>query len=94
MSDISVTVTGPAPLTVRVTGATGIAPTIRSGDTFRVQLAGVGPTGPQGAPGSTTIAGASDVVLTDLANGDVLRFSNNRFRNFRESDLSLDGGNW
>jgi len=53
MSDIRVSVTGPAPFAVSVTGATGVSPVITNGNTFAVQLAGVGPTGPRGDVGVT-----------------------------------------
>lgn len=88
------------PITATITSA-GVVDASVTSSTASASLSGgvgptgpVGPQGPQGPPGSTTIAGASDVLLTDLASGDVLRFSNNKFRNFRETDLSLDGGNW
>lgn len=57
MSDIRVSVTGPAPFIVSVTGATGVSPTITNGQTFAVQLAGVGPTGSRGATGATGARG-------------------------------------
>jgi hypothetical protein len=57
MSDIRVSVTGPAPFAVRVTGATGVSPVITNGQTFAVQLAGVGPTGALGATGATGARG-------------------------------------
>jgi len=53
MSDIRVSVTGPAPFAVSVTGATGVSPVITNGNTFAVHLAGVGPTGPRGDVGVT-----------------------------------------
>jgi len=49
--------------------------------------------GPAGAPGSTTIAGATDVEISSVANGDVLRYSNSKWRNYAETDL-LDAGNF
>lgn len=91
------------PITATITSGGVVDASVTSSTASASLSGGVGPTGPQGAagpqgpqgpPGSTTIAGASDVLLTDLASGDVLRFSNNKFRNFRETDLSLDGGNW
>jgi len=62
MSDIRVSVTGPAPFTVSVTGATGVSPVITNGQTFSVQLAGVGPTGPRGAVGQTGSQGVAGPV--------------------------------
>lgn len=53
---------------------------------------GVGPQGPQGAPG-TALASASDVSLTLVSEGDLLRFSTGRWRNFSQNQL-LDGGHF
>jgi len=49
--------------------------------------------GPQGPTGLSTLAGAQDVQITSLTEGDVLRYSNSRWRNYREENL-VDGGNW
>lgn len=53
---------------------------------------GVGPQGPQGTPG-TALSSASDVSLTSVADGDLLRYSTGRWRNFPQNQL-LDGGNF
>jgi len=52
---------------------------------------GIGPQGPQGPAAS--IAQASDVALTSVADGDVLRYSNSRWRNYPERDIT-DGGHF
>lgn len=52
-----------------------------------------GPVGPQGIPGDA-LAAASDVVLSGVADGDVIRYSAGKFRNFKEIDLTIDGGNF
>lgn len=57
MSDIRVSVTGPAPFIVSVTGVAGASPSITNGQTFAVQLAGVGPTGARGSAGATGAQG-------------------------------------
>lgn len=54
--------------------------------------AGQGPQGPQGPPGDA-IGAASDVQLVGLADGDVLRYSSAKWRNYKESNL-VDGGNF
>jgi len=41
-----------------------------------------------------SLASMVDVVLTTPANGDVLRYQNNRWRNFPESDIVIDGQNF
>ena len=51
---------------------------------------GVGPPGPSGV---TTLSGAADVSMQNILDGDVLRFENTRWRNYREENLT-DGGNF
>jgi hypothetical protein len=53
---------------------------------------GVGPQGPAGNAGPLT--DVSDVAVSSLAAGDVLRYSNAKWRNFPEADLTVDGGNF
>jgi hypothetical protein len=52
---------------------------------------GIGPQGVQGPAAS--IALASDVALTSVTDGDVLRWSNSRWRNYHETQLT-DGGHF
>lgn len=57
---------------------------------------GIGPQGPAGAIGnaeSITIALAGDVALSGLTDGDVLRYSSARWRNYADANLT-DGGNF
>ena len=57
---------------------------------------GVGPQGPQGPAGdagSITIGSASDAAISGLADGDVLRYSSSKWRNYPQDDL-LDAGNF
>lgn len=49
--------------------------------------------GPAGAAGTTTISGASDVQLSSVTDGDVLRYSASKWRNYADSNLT-DGGNF
>ena len=55
----------------------------------------VGPTGQTGPAGTTTIAGATDVQITNLADGDLLRYSSavSRFVNISDKEL-LDAGSF
>lgn len=53
---------------------------------------GVGPQGPQGNPG-TALSAASDVSLSLVNEGDLLRFSTGRWRNYPQNQL-LDGGHF
>lgn len=48
---------------------------------------GVGPTG------VTTLESAADVNLEDTSDGDVLRYSSGKWRNYPDANL-VDGGNW
>ena len=52
-----------------------------------------GPAGPAGDAGSISIASATDVELSSLAAGDVLRYSSDKWRNYAETNLT-DGGNF
>jgi hypothetical protein len=78
---ISATVSGN-----RIVGSMGASLVVTSA------AGGVGPQGPQGTPGSA-LSSASDVALSGVADGDVLRYSNSRWRNYPEDDL-LDAGNF
>lgn len=53
---------------------------------------GVGPTGPAGNAGP--LSDVADVQLSGVADGDVLRYQANKWRNFKETDLTIDGGNF
>jgi hypothetical protein len=88
---ISVSVSSPS-ISAAVT-QTGVAAAVAS--TAPVSATVQGGIGPAGVPGSTTIAGATDVELSGVANGDVLRYSNSKWRNYAETDLFLlDAGNF
>ena len=54
---------------------------------------GIGPQGPQGPQGLTALSLASDVQFDAVSDGDLLRFEQSRWRNYREESL-VDGGNW
>lgn len=54
---------------------------------------GIGPQGPTGPPGYDTIGDASDVQLSSVQDGDVLRYSSSKWRNYADNQLT-DGGNF
>ena len=61
---------------------------------------GIGPVGPQGQAGATGPAGPpsnvvdmEDVLVENVADGDLLRYSGGKFRNHNET-LITDGGNF
>jgi hypothetical protein len=73
-----------------VTAAVGSSPVTASAS------GGIGPQGPSGSAGdagSIAIASASDVELASLTDGDVLRYSSSRWRNYADANLT-DGGNF
>jgi hypothetical protein len=86
---ISVSVSSPS-ISAAVT-QTGVAAAVAS--PAPVSATVQGGIGPAGAPGSTTIAGATDVEFSSVTDGDVLRYSSNRWRNAPETGL-VDGGNF
>ena len=57
---------------------------------------GVGPQGPQGVigPPGNALSAASDVQLNGVAEGDLLRYSNSKWRNYPESNIVIDGSNF
>jgi hypothetical protein len=72
-------------------GGSSVTAAVTSQPVATAVAGGIGPQGPQGPAGS--IASASDVALSGLTDGDVLRYSNSRWRNYPEDDL-LDAGNF
>lgn len=93
---MSISVSAPkTTISVAVTGST-VAAAVTASQISAAASGGVGPqgpAGPQGPSGVTTIGGATDVQLFGLAAGDVLRYSDGKWRNEPEADL-LDGGNF
>jgi hypothetical protein len=83
-STISASVSGSS-----VTAAVGSSPVTASAS------GGVGPQGATGAtgPAGSAIDGASDVELSSLSDGDVLRYSSSKWRNYADANLT-DGGNF
>lgn len=77
-------------------GGSSVTATVASSPVSAAASGGVGPQGPQGPAGdagSISIASATDVELSSLAAGDVLRYSSNRWRNYADINLT-DGGNF
>ncbi len=72
-------------------GGSSVTAAVTSQPVATAVAGGIGPQGPQGPAAS--IASASDVALSGLTDGDVLRYSNSRWRNYPEDDL-LDAGNF
>jgi hypothetical protein len=73
-------------------GGSSVTAAVTSQPVATAVAGGIGPQGPQGVAG-TALQSASDVALSGLTDGDVLRYSNSRWRNYPEDDL-LDAGNF
>jgi hypothetical protein len=78
-------------ITASVTGS-AVAAAVSANIVTTATTGGIGPQGPQGVAG-TALQSASDVALSGVADGDVLRYSASRWRNYAESQLT-DGGNF
>ena len=77
-------------------GGSSVTATVGSSPVSASASGGVGPqgpTGPAGDAGSVTIAAAGDAEISGLADGDVLRYSSSKWRNYPQDDL-LDAGNF
>ena len=81
-----------SPITARVSGSS-ISASAGSSPVRATASGGVGPQGPAGDAGSVTIASAGDAEISGLADGDVLRYSSSKWRNYPQDDL-LDAGNF
>ena len=90
MSSVSATVTS-QPIAATVTGSTVSAAVTSSSSSVTI-AGGVGPQGPAGTSGGP-LEQLSNVQITSAQPGDVLRFSNSKWRNSPETDI-VDGGNW
>jgi hypothetical protein len=90
VSSVSATVTS-QPIAATVTGSTVSAAVTSSSSSVTI-AGGVGPQGPAGTSGGP-LEQLSNVQITSAQPGDVLRFSNSKWRNSPETDI-VDGGNW
>ena len=70
-----------------------ITAVVSSGSVSAVVSGGVGPQGDQGASGVSAISQASDVSFSTTTDGDVIRYSAGKWRNYQETNL-VDGGNF
>jgi len=95
MSQITASVSA-QPITATVSGSGVISATVGSSVVEASAGGGIGPQGPQGVigPPGNALSAASDVQLSGVADGDVLRYSSNKWRNFPESNIVIDGSNF
>lgn len=94
---ITATVTG-ARITASVSGDS-ITATVPAGGVAAAVTGGIGPQGPAGEAGetggATTLGDLTDVQITAVSDGNVLRYngSSSKWANYAELDL-VDGGNF
>jgi hypothetical protein len=81
------------PITATVGGSGGISASVGSSVVTASVGGGIGPQGPAGTDGGP-IEQLSNVQLSNVADGDLLRYSSNKWRNHAEGDLILDGQNF
>jgi hypothetical protein len=95
MSNITASVSS-QPITATVAASGNISASVGSSIVEATAAAGIGPQGPQGVigPPGNALSAANDVQLTNVADGDVLRYSSSKWRNHPEGDLILDGQNF
>jgi len=84
------------PITATVADSGSISASVGSSVVEASAGGGIGPQGPQGVigPPGNALSAASDVQLSGVAEGDVLRYSNSKWRNFPEGDIVIDGQNF
>jgi hypothetical protein len=95
MSQITASVSS-QPITATVSGSGAISASVGSSVVEASAGGGIGPQGPSGpiGPPGNALSGASDVQLSGVAEGDVLRYSNSKWRNYPEGDIVIDGQNF
>jgi hypothetical protein len=96
MSNITATVSS-QPITATVSSSGGISASVGSSVVTATAGGGIGPQGVQGVigPPGNALSAASDVQLSGVAEGDVLRYgSGGKWQNYPERDLILDAGNF
>jgi hypothetical protein len=95
MSQITATINS-QPITATVNASGGISASVGSSVVQANAGGGIGPQGVQGVigPPGNALSAASDVQLSGVADGDVLRYSSNKWRNYPEGDIVIDGQNF
>ena len=96
MSQITASVSS-QPITATVNASGGISASVGSSVVEASAGGGIGPQGPSGpiGPPGNALSGASDVQLSNVAAGDLLRYgSGGKWQNYPERDLVVDAGNF
>jgi hypothetical protein len=96
MTQITATVNS-QPITATVNASGGISASVGSSVVQANAGGGIGPQGVQGVigPPGNALSAASDVQLSNVAAGDLLRYgSGGKWQNYPERDLVVDAGNF
>lgn len=88
---ISASVTA-QPITATVTSTETISASVGSTVISASASGGIGPQGEKG-DAAGVLTQLSDTQISGLAEGDVLRYSSNKWRNYPDANI-VDGGNW
>lgn len=91
MTNITAT-TKSAPISVTVTSTGSVAASVGTTVLSASVSGGIGPQGPAGNKGAG-LADLTDVALTNLQDGDLLRYEATKWQNVNETTL-CDGGNF
>jgi hypothetical protein len=92
MTQITATVVS-QPITAAVSGSGAITANVGSSSVTANAGGGIGPQGPAGTDGGN-IEQLANVQIVSAQNGDVLRYSSNKWRNYPEGDIVIDGQNF
>jgi len=87
---ISASVTA-QPITATVT-ASGVSANVSSTVVTASASGGIGPQGESGSAGGV-LSQLTDTQISSVAEGDVLRYSSSKWRNYPDTSIT-DGGNW
>jgi hypothetical protein len=85
------------PITASINASGGISASVGSSVVQANAGGGIGPQGVQGVigPPGNALSAASDVQLSNVAAGDLLRYgSGGKWQNYPERDLVVDAGNF
>jgi hypothetical protein len=81
------------PITAAVNASGNISASVGSSVVQANAGGGIGPQGPAGTDGGN-LEQLANVQIVSAQNGDVLRYSNNKWRNYPEGDIVIDGQNF
>lgn len=81
------------PIVATVSGSGSISASVGSSVVTASVGGGIGPQGPSGVAGGS-LGELSNVQIESAQPGDVLRYSSNKWRNYPESDIVIDGQNF